>query len=215
MCYNLLSPVTWTKWAQLLYFVLHSRPLCLEYSCLSYCVALSLDNILVFSVFSLLQEPSPSALCNMAIPTPMSSSLTLLHLSLWYLILSKIVFSKVPIVAYWVKNLTSIHEDADSIPGLTQWAKDLALPASWDISCRRSLDPTLLQQRLRLAAAAPIWSLTWELPCAAGVALKRKKNCITNTSLYHLSPLGEQKDVVVLLTALSPAYVQWTRVCNE
>ena len=26
----------------------------------------------------------------------------------------------VPIVAQWVKNLVSIHEDADLIPGLTQ-----------------------------------------------------------------------------------------------
>ena len=31
-------------------------------------------------------------------------------------------------VAQLVKNTTSIHEDTSSIPGLTQWVKDLALP---------------------------------------------------------------------------------------
>ena len=59
-------------------------------------------------------------------------------------------------MAQWLTNLARIREDADSIPGLVQQCKDLALLGLW----------------YRLAAIAPTRPLAWELPYAAGVAQK-------------------------------------------
>ena len=36
----------------------------------------------------------------------------------------------VPIMAQWVKNTASIHEDVGSIPDLTKWNTDPVLPTS-------------------------------------------------------------------------------------
>ena len=72
-------------------------------------------------------------------------------------------------MAQRVKNPTCIQKDVGSIPALAQWVEgssivtscssDLALPWLWR----------------RPAAAAPIGPLAWELPCAAGVTLKSRK----------------------------------------
>ena len=68
-------------------------------------------------------------------------------------------------------NLTSIHEDVGSIPGLAQGS---GIPVSCGVGHRRGTDPTLLWLWYRPADTPPIPPLTCELLYASGVAKKRK-----------------------------------------
>ena len=80
------------------------------------------------------------------------------------------------VVAQSLANPTRNHEVAGSIPGLTQWVKDLAFIAvSCGVGRRRSLDPALLWRWCMPVGTAPIRPLAWEPQNATGADQKKTK----------------------------------------
>ena len=76
-----------------------------------------------------------------------------------------------------VTNLTSIQEDSDSTPGLTQWFKRYDVAMNCGTSHRCSLDLASLWLWRRPEATVSIQPQDWELPNASSVALTLSKTC--------------------------------------
>ena len=92
-----------------------------------------------------------------------------------------------------VTNPTSINEDTGSNSSPTQWVKGCSLAMSCGVDHKFSSDLALLWLWRRLAAAALMRPLAWELPYATRSALKSSGNSNNKCCLLKLSGIRSQE----------------------
>ena len=99
------------------------------------------------------------------------------------------------------------------IPGLPQWLKGSSVAVSYGVDRRRGSDLALLWLWQRLAAAAPIRPLGWELLCAVGVALKRNKQ--TNKQKTVKTVKFMLNIIIIFLKSRTFSGRIWVQVFNK
>ena len=112
--------------------------------------------------------------------------LPLEKICLWSLL--KICILGVPLVAQWLMNPTRNHEIVGSIPGLSQWDQDLALPRAVVYVADVARIPHCCSCGVGLAATALIRPPAREPPYAAGAVLEKAKR----KKKLHPSPESTQ-----------------------
>ena len=128
----------------------------------------------------------------------------------------KLIFNE--IISFWRShhglvemNLTSIHEETGSIPGLTQWGWGSRVAVTCGVGHRRGLDLVLLWLWCRLVATAVIQPLALEPPYAVGTTLKKTKTKNSDDNSNNALRLSWELNDLIYTKSQNCAWHRYTK----